>query len=392
MPGHQKVQIILGSLNQNTKAPSRKQSFHCVPWQSETDNYHRPGALILAYGLGRREDFIQRLNIDYVCGASPDELPQHASAIMECVVKSVRAFLFAAQGLKTHTTSERVRRIIDRVEQHLSWATDTTHSSNRPPTPDSANEHISTLAREFSLLGDAIGRVYHDLLSGLRPSEAYFLANLPRLTSPTFTPTHLDVAHSFTHKTALSTSRFDRRSSRRHLAATGHRTTTFRLVNMDTTPLPPSPSPSPFTYSLFLVDLSRYDDPSNPVLRTLGRVKAHVTTTHPSRPLVIILHNVDLLQAKLKRGVPLRTNFPAYRDGWRTDDASAVIFFEGLFRQAAKQEGEGAGGEGEWLVDVLKVRSGEAGVLGRVTDARRWDGGEVRAREVVFGLQSEGVL
>lgn len=160
---------------------------------------------------------------------------------------------------------------------------------------------------------------------------------------------------------------------------------------MDTTTPPlPSPSPSPFTYSLFLVDLSLYDHPSNPILRTLARLKSHVTTTTttPHRSIVIILDNIDLLQAKLKRGVPLRTNFPAYRDGWRTDDASAVIFFEGLFRAAAKGE---EGSEG-WLVDVLKVRSGEAGVLGRVTDARRWDGGEVRAREVVFGLMSEGVL
>lgn len=219
-----------------------------------------------------------------------------------------------------------------------------------------------------------------------------FLANLPRLTSPTYTPTHPDVAHALTHKTALSTSRFDRRSSRRHHAATGHRTTTFRLVNMDTTtvPLPPPPSPSPFTYSLFLVDLSLYDHPSNPILRTLARLKSHVTTT-PHRSLVIILDNVDLLQAKLKRGVPLRTNFPAYRDGWWTDDASPVIFFEGLFRAAAKGEAEGSGAEG-WLVDVLKVRSEEAGLLGRVTHARRRDGREVRAREVMFGLRSEGVL
>lgn len=224
----------------------------------------------------------------------------------------------------------------------------------------------------------------------LTPTSS-FLANLPRLTSPTFTPTPSDVAHALTHKTALSTSRFDRRSSRRHHAATGHRTTTFRLVNMDTTPipLPPTPSPSPFTYSLFLVDLSLYDHPSNPILCTLGRLKSHVTKTNTThRSIVIILDNIDLLQAKLKRGVPLRTNFPAYRDGWRTDDASAVIFFEGLFRAAAKGE---EGSEG-WLVDVLKVRSEEAGVLGRVTDARRWDGGEVRAREVVFGLMNEGVL
>lgn len=224
----------------------------------------------------------------------------------------------------------------------------------------------------------------------LTPTSS-FLANLPRLTSPTFTPTHSDVAHALTHKTALSTSRFDRRSSRRHYDATGHRTTTFRLVNMDTTPipLPPTPSPSPFTYSLFLVDLSLYDHPSNPILCTLGRLKSHVTKTNTThRSIVIILDNIDLLQAKLKRGVPLRTNFPAYRDGWRTDDASAVIFFEGLFRAAAKGE---EGSEG-WLLDVLKVRSEEAGVLGRVTDARRWDGGEVRAREVVFGLMNEGVL
>lgn len=222
----------------------------------------------------------------------------------------------------------------------------------------------------------------------LTPTSS-FLANLPRLTSPTFTPTHSDVAHALTHKTALSTSRFDRRSSRRHHAATGHRTTTFRLVNMDTTPIPLPPTPSPFTYSLFLVDLSLYDHHSNPILCALGRLRSHVTktnTTHCS--IVIILDNIDLLQAKLKRGVPLRTNFPAYRDGWRTDDASAVIFFEGLFRAAAKGE---EGSEGR-LVDVLKMRSEEAGVLGRVTDARRWDGGEVRAREVVFGLMNEGVL
>lgn len=231
----------------------------------------------------------------------------------------------------------------------------------------------------------------------LTPTSS-FLANLPRLTSPTFTPTHSDVAHALTHKTALSTSRFDRRSSRRRHAATGHRTTTFRLVNMDTTTVPlrppgsPSPSPSPFTYSLFLVDLSLYDHSSNPILCTLGRLKSHVTKTNTThRSIVIILDNIDLLQAKLKRGVPLRTNFPAYRDGWWTDDASAVIFFEGLFRAAAKGEGDGSGAEG-WLVDVLKVRSGEAGVLGRVTDARRWDGGGVRAREVLFGLMSEGVL
>lgn len=110
--------------------------------------------------------------MDYVYGASPDELPQHAPAIMECVVKSVRAFLDAAQGLRNHTTSERVRKTVDRVEEHLAWATDTAHPFSKIPVSDSAGEPLSTLAREFFLLGDAIGRVYHDLLSGLRPSEA----------------------------------------------------------------------------------------------------------------------------------------------------------------------------------------------------------------------------
>lgn len=110
--------------------------------------------------------------MDYVHGASPNELRQHAPAIIECVIKSVGAFLDAAQGLRNHTTSERVRRTVDRVEEHLAWATDTARLPNRTPTPDTASEPLSTLAREFFLLGDAIGRVYHDLLSDLRPSEA----------------------------------------------------------------------------------------------------------------------------------------------------------------------------------------------------------------------------
>lgn len=108
-----------------------------------------------------------------------------------------------------------------------------------------------------------------------------------------------------------------------------------------------------------------------------------------------MLYNIDVLQAKLKRGVRLGEYFPEYHDDWRVDATQAIIFFEGMFRQAAKRSGVGVGGGGGevgWLVDVLRMRSNETGVLGRVTDSRRWDDPSVRAREVVFVLKNSGVL